>query len=431
MDIDQKSTGDTTSLRIHGRVDAYWSEHLTKAINAAIAAGAKHITLNLSRVEYISSAGIRLLISFHKQLRAKNGSLLIEHPSESVNSVLNLTGLDEVLIAPGKGGPEPQAEHTHLSWETDTTSFVVDDLDLEARMKCQMIGDPTKLTTGFEEGDANVMPFPESTFGIGLGALGSSFDECKDRVNEFLALAGAAAYLPTDGSISPDSMISEEALVPLMSIFYGIAGQGQFSRQVRFEAKIATPEIIPVLTFPEVVDRGLRATGSDFGVIAMVCEATSVVGEFLRKLDSQENPGETLLTLAREAVLEPSLCVAVGIAARKNLPQWSAVFEPLGAGTELFGHFHAAVFSAQTIPEGILDMHTVVRKLFTDEQPHKLMHLLPADGAAQTEFVRGVCWVAPVDQPQNDKAAAKARDPRRMTVRMTLPPRNAGLPGSK
>ena len=428
MDIDQKTNGDTASLRIHGRVDAYWSEHLTKAINATIAAGARHIELNLSRVEYISSAGIRLLISFHKQLRTKGGSLQIHHPSESVNSVLNLTGLDEVLIAPGKGGPEPQAEHTHLSWESDTSSFVVDDLDLEARMKCQLVGDPTKLTTGFEEGDVNVMPFPESTFGIGLGALGSSFDECKDRVNEFMALAGAASYLPTDGSLSPDSMISEEALVPLMSVFYGIAGQGQFSRQFRFEAKqVGTG----TLTFSEIVDRGLRASGADLGVIAMVCESASLVGEFLQKLESQDTPGETLLTLAREAVKVPSLCVAVGMAARKSIPPWNVVLEPLGGGTELVGHFHAAVFPLQPVPEGIVDMHTIVRKLFTDEVPQKLMHLLPADGDQQSEFVRGVCWVGPVDQPQPDKAGAKARDPRRMTVRMTLPPRNAGLPGAK
>lgn len=427
MDIDQKTVADTTNMKIHGRVDAYWSEHLTKAINAAVAAGARYITLNLSRVEYISSAGIRLLISFHKQLRAKGGSLLIHHPSESVNSVLNLTGLDEVLIAPGKGGPEPQAEHTHLSWETDTASFVVDDLDLEARMKCQMIGDPSKLTTGFEETDVNVMPFPESTFGVGLGALGSTFDETKDRVNEFMALAGAAAYLPTDGSISPDSMVSEEALVPLMSVFYGVAGQGQFSRQLRFEAKPVAPG---TLTFSEVVDRALRASGSEFGVVAMVCESSSLVGEFLRKLDSQDTPGETLLTLAREAVQTNSLCVAVGMASRKNALPWSVVFEPIGAGMELFGHFHAAVFAPQPLPEGIVDMHSIVRKLFTDDQPQKLMHLMTADGELQTEFPRGICWVAPVDQPQTDKAA-KSRDPRRMTVRMTLPPRDAGLPGAK
>lgn len=119
------------------------------------------------------------------------------------------------------------------------------------------------------------------------------------------------------------------------------------------------------------------------------------------------------------------------MAARKSIPPWNVVLEPLGGGTELVGHFHAAVFPLQPVPEGIVDMHTIVRKLFTDEVPQKLMHLLPADGDQQSEFVRGVCWVGPVDQPQPDKAGAKARDPRRMTVRMTLPPRNAGLPGAK
>jgi anti-anti-sigma factor len=419
MDIDQKWDRDVAHMRIHGRIDAYWADHLTKAINSAISSGARHVTLNLSRVEYISSAGIRLLIAFHKQFRSKSGSLQVHHPSESVASVLNLTGLDEVLIAPGKGGPEPRAETTHLSWESDTCSFVVDDLDPESIFKCQMVGDPAKLTEGFEEADVHVMPFPESTFGIGLGALGSSFGECKDRVNEFMALAGAACYLPTDGSISPDLMVSEEALVPLMSVFYGISGQGEFARQFRFDAKPVAPG---TLTFSEVVDRSLKAAGTDFGVIAMACDASCIVGEYLKKLESQETPGETLLTLAREAITDKLLCIAVGIASRKSAAPWNAMLEPLGAGMELFGHFHAALFSPQALPDGIVDMHAFVRKIFTDDQPQKLVHVVSSDGPSQTEFLRGICWVSAVEQPQPEKQTAKQRDAKRLTVRMMVRP---------
>jgi hypothetical protein len=58
------------------------------------------------------------------------------------------------------------------------------------------------------------MTFPESAMAIGLGAFGHHFEDCEQRFGEFLSVAGAAAYQPTDGSNVPDYLIAAGSFVP-------------------------------------------------------------------------------------------------------------------------------------------------------------------------------------------------------------------------
>ena len=93
MEISKQRVGDVVELEIQGRLDGYWADHLAQSFDDAIREGTRNLKVNLSRVSYLSSAGIRVLVRAHKQLSAIQGSFSVSTPSEAVRSILQLTGL--------------------------------------------------------------------------------------------------------------------------------------------------------------------------------------------------------------------------------------------------------------------------------------------------------------------------------------------------
>jgi anti-sigma B factor antagonist len=55
------------------------------------------VTINLAELEYISSAGLGVLIATHNRLKASGGALILLHPTQHVRHILSLACLDKVL----------------------------------------------------------------------------------------------------------------------------------------------------------------------------------------------------------------------------------------------------------------------------------------------------------------------------------------------
>src|SRR5204862_7791500 len=96
----RQKSGDLLVMRLSGRLDANWGQHVQDALAAAVREGEHRVHLDMAGVAYLSSAGIRVLLSFYKQLRAISGLFGVVNPSAVVRSVLDLSGLG-VLIASG------------------------------------------------------------------------------------------------------------------------------------------------------------------------------------------------------------------------------------------------------------------------------------------------------------------------------------------
>ena len=81
-------------IRVTGRVDAGTYTELENKINEFIGAGHKHLVLEMDGTEYLSSAGVRVLISAQKALKPRGGRVAISQPSQRVRDVLQLAGVD-------------------------------------------------------------------------------------------------------------------------------------------------------------------------------------------------------------------------------------------------------------------------------------------------------------------------------------------------
>src|SRR4051794_23296944 len=105
MEVAKKQIGSTVELKLTGRLDAYWSDHLGSAIDESIRQGSHNLVLNMANMAYLSSAGIRVLVKYFKQLRQIKGSLGISSPSEGALAILELAGLSSLVVpdpAPGE-----------------------------------------------------------------------------------------------------------------------------------------------------------------------------------------------------------------------------------------------------------------------------------------------------------------------------------------
>ena len=96
MTIEIKRNADETTIKLAGRLDTTTAPALDKTINEDIA-GTKNLVLDLKELEYISSAGLRVLLGAQKKMQ-KIGSMKVRTVREEVMEVFELTGFADILV---------------------------------------------------------------------------------------------------------------------------------------------------------------------------------------------------------------------------------------------------------------------------------------------------------------------------------------------
>jgi anti-anti-sigma factor len=402
--IAERRAGDVLELLVAGRVDAHWSGHLARALEEAVRSGADRLRLDFAEVRYMSSAGIRVLLTFHQQLRRLGGSFSLANPSPAVRDVLEMAGLLAVLLEPERSEPVRAAGATR-ALERDGAAFEVYELAAASALECLAYGEPERIEAdGFGAADCRVAAFPDDSFGLGLGALGSDFADCRGRFGELLAAGGAAAYLPSDGTHTPDFLVSPGTPGPEARLLYGLRCRGPFGQQLRFETRSHGEAI----GLAELAAACLELAEASRVGIVMVAEPQGLVGASLRRSPAASVPaGSRLafpevrewLSFTAEPAFRDGQSLVVGVAAREPEAELAPWLRPLAAaGPE--GHFHAAAFSYRPLPRGRVELRETVASLFEGAILQGVLHLLrdPREriGAGESEFVRGACWVAPI-----------------------------------
>lgn len=95
VNIEQKSGVDI--VRLNGRVDATSSTKLEKELEKLIERGDKEIALDFRKVDYLSSAGMRLLLSGSKKLKKTGGNLTVFALQEEVMDIIKMAGFEKIL----------------------------------------------------------------------------------------------------------------------------------------------------------------------------------------------------------------------------------------------------------------------------------------------------------------------------------------------
>lgn len=97
MKIEKKENGSEITLMLEGRLDTTTAPQLEKEINECVE-GAETLILDFKELEYLSSAGLRVLLAAHKSFMKKDtGKLIIRHVNETINEVFEVTGFLDIL----------------------------------------------------------------------------------------------------------------------------------------------------------------------------------------------------------------------------------------------------------------------------------------------------------------------------------------------
>lgn len=97
MEINKGKRNGITCLRIEGNLDASNSSIAEKTIRDAIAEGDANLIINLSELQYISSAGLRVILVVAKDIKVKNGKIVICSMTESVRKVFDISGFTSIF----------------------------------------------------------------------------------------------------------------------------------------------------------------------------------------------------------------------------------------------------------------------------------------------------------------------------------------------
>ena len=95
MTIEKKMNGTALEIALEGRLDTMTSPELEAELKQSMP-GAESLTLDFSKLEYISSAGLRVLLSAHKAMSAKGG-MKVTHVNEVIGEVFEVTGFADIL----------------------------------------------------------------------------------------------------------------------------------------------------------------------------------------------------------------------------------------------------------------------------------------------------------------------------------------------
>jgi len=95
MQIEEKLEGAKLTLKVVGRLDTNTTPDLEAALKLD---GVKEVAFDFSELQYISSAGLRILMTAHKAMTSAGGAMKVLHPNAMVRGVFEITGLSSVFV---------------------------------------------------------------------------------------------------------------------------------------------------------------------------------------------------------------------------------------------------------------------------------------------------------------------------------------------
>ena len=96
MNITEKNEGSSSILVVEGRLDTTTAPALEAKIKS-LEGAVKSLILDLASLEYVSSAGLRVLLGAQKYFNSIKGSMVIRNVNKDIMEVLELTGFVDIL----------------------------------------------------------------------------------------------------------------------------------------------------------------------------------------------------------------------------------------------------------------------------------------------------------------------------------------------
>jgi len=95
MTIEKKITGTELTIVLTGRLDTTTAPQLEAELKANLP-GVEHLVLDFAALDYLSSAGLRVLLAAQKQMN-KQGDMVVRSVNETIAEIFEVTGFSDIL----------------------------------------------------------------------------------------------------------------------------------------------------------------------------------------------------------------------------------------------------------------------------------------------------------------------------------------------
>lgn len=405
MELAHQQRGRYWIVTVHGRLDATWSNFFTETFLGYIRQGQHNLILEVSGLSFLSSAGIRSLLLIQRELTLVGGTLQMVHAAPFVTRTLEMAGFRSWLAS---GFPEdvPLGKETGGTKDESTGDHFI----LKPEAVCTF-----SVAPGWQPwhplSEANLVKqvFPPRVFALGIGAPAGSASEALGQMGEFLAINGHVIFQPPGEKTHPDFLLAEQQYVPELFAAQSLYCVGEMSHLLRFSPE----EEAESTSVYEITRRALEHTGTNGVALVILAEVDGLVGASLIRSPADLAEGaegldypevRSWLSFCGEKVHGGQLSLIFGIAMKEVPGNLEPFIRPIPVNPDLFGHFHAAVFPYQPLPNGKIGLQEQLRKILGGPPPLALMHLVednrPTAGLGTSTFVRGACWFAPIQHKE-------------------------------
>jgi len=404
LKIESIKSANKVVLALDGRIDAYWSTVLDEAIKDEIRSGNYLVSLDFSKVDYISSAGIRILVKYYKELKAIDGDFSLINLTQAIKSVIELVGMDMLIGKTVTTGQDASVKHDETV-KFDDTVYTVKNLVADNSCSIELCGNPESFYKNPTTNGLIKRQLDQTWFGLGMGAISPDPEDAKQRLGEFIALGEAVAYLPTDSSNAPDYSLKSGKLIPEIQVLYGLFFNDGFDRLLHFDHH----DMHHTISFSGLIDHISKITGYTTFALVVVAETAGLVGVSITKSPFEHTPEKIFsypevkenVHFTVEAEHARQLAVITGVFTFGENKSLLPFCRPLGKNAEISGHAHAAVFSFHQLKKADVDLASAIRNCFENERLIDVMRLLNDDrdviGIGESRLINGTCWVGKVE----------------------------------
>jgi anti-anti-sigma factor len=411
MKIDVAREHGSARLVLEGRLDREWAEHLSYTIESLLHAGVRSVVLDFAGVSYVSSAAAGVLTRWQRELALLRGSVQVTSLAPAMGQALMAAGWEPGTDSGGTGGARAR-ELRQSTWQAAADVAAFGQYELSpctpaGTLTCHLHGNPDQLTQApVGPGDCSVVTLPPDSFALGIGAIGDSYEEARERMGELVAAGGCVTYFPTDGARRADYLLGTGGSVPHAVLATGLSCVGGFKKLIRFNPQ-PEAEAVPL---SELAATGLRSAGGGLAGMVIAGETAGLAGAKLRRSPGSdaapmrfEAPAlREWMSFAHQRTYPKATTLIVGVVARDPEGPIAAQLRPLEDTDGLYGHFHAAVFSYYPLPQRTVELGVLLEGLFAHAELLDVLHLVSdnrgAAGVAESALVRGVAWAGPITQ---------------------------------
>ena len=97
MEVERTALGNVAVFRLRGRLDSSTSPALESAVLPAVQGGAHRLVFDFTQVDYVSSAGLRVVLLTAKQARSAGGGFAIFGMSKPIRHVFDMSGFSRII----------------------------------------------------------------------------------------------------------------------------------------------------------------------------------------------------------------------------------------------------------------------------------------------------------------------------------------------